>query len=337
MEFFLSGKVKCILFFAAGGGGDVASAAMLALAARRLGLRAYVSTVVWERFVVDPFPGPIPFNCIVGGKPLGNYTMIVNGSCKAFRGGREIVFQAANASRALGEEIIIVDLYGAVHSVYKGLEEAMDYLGCDTVVSVDVGGDILATGYEEDLWSPLADFIALAATAKHRGIVAVHSPGADGELSQSYVLERIALVTRHGGYLGARGVTEEDIKNLEHILQFVESEASRATLLAAKGMYGYEEIRKGSRKTLISPLNLITFFLRAETVASLNPVLKEIENCSSIEEAKRKLNSLGIVTELNLEEEIYKLIEKGVEITGDVLLNIRKMLREKMKTYKSVS
>jgi len=328
----LSRGTKCLLFFAAGGGGDAATASMLSLAARRVGLKSFVASVIWERFIVDPVPGPIPFEEIVGGKIIGNFSMLVNGFSKAFRGGREVIFQAAKTSMVLGEPIAVVDLVKGVYGVMKGLEEIMSYFGCETVVTVDVGGDILATGFEDDLWSPLADFIGLAASASLNSVIAVHSPGSDGELSQEYVLKRISLVAENGGYLGARGVTKEDVENLEKILEVVESEASRATLLAAKGVWGFIALRKGSRESFITPVNLLTFFLDAKTVASLNPVIKEINNCEEIECARKKLNSLCIFTELDLEEEVYKLIQKGVEINGNILVDIKKRFKSTCKT-----
>jgi hypothetical protein len=330
MEFLSQCKPKCVLFFAVGGGGDVASAAMLALALRRLSIKAYVASVAWERFVVDPIPGPICFEEIVGGRQLGNYSMLIDGGVWAARGGRKVVFQAVNTSKALEEPIPIVDLYGGVLGVVKGLQEVLNYYGCDTVVSVDVGGDILATGFEEELWSPLADFIGLVATAELNGIVAVHSPGADGELSQEYILKRIAMVAEKGGYLWARGVTREDIGILKHLLKYVESEASKITLYAYSGLYGAVELRKGSRKTFISPLNLLTFFLNAKVVADLNPVVSSLRGTKSLEQARVVLNRFGIFTELDLEEEIYKLLQNGVEITGEVLVNIKHRFKKRL-------
>jgi hypothetical protein len=67
----LIGKAKHVLFAALGGGGDVASAAMLALAARRLGLRSHVASVVWERLPIDPVPGPVRFSEVVNAKRVG--------------------------------------------------------------------------------------------------------------------------------------------------------------------------------------------------------------------------------------------------------------------------
>jgi len=330
MEFLLSSKPRCVLFLAIGGGGDVATTAMLALAARRLGLKSFVASFAWERFVVDPVPGPIHLDEIIGAKPLGSYSVLVDGGCYAVRCGRKVVFQAANASKALGEGVAVVDLYRGVRGVVKGIEEVMEHYGCDKLVAVDVGGDSLATGFEEELWSPLADFIGVVASAEVGGILAVHSPGADGELPQNYVLRRISMVAERGGYIWARGVTREDIEALKHILSYVVSEASSVTLLAYAGSYGYVEIRKGSRRVYISPLNLVTFFLDSRTVAELNPVANAVKEAQSLEEARKELNKRGIFTELDLEEEVYKLIQRGVEVTADDLLKIKRSFREKL-------
>jgi len=317
-------KAKCVLFAALGGGGDVASAAMMALAARRLGLKSYVASVVWERLPIDPLPGPVRFSEIVNAKRVGGWTLMVTESSRAVRGGRVIAFQAANASKALGEPVWVLDVASGVIGVRKGLEELSAELGYDVVVGVDVGGDVLATGFEEELWSPLADFIGLAALKEFGGVLAVHSPGSDGELRQGYVLRRMALVAERGGYLGARGVTLKDVENLERILEHVESEASRATVLAAKGAYGLVEIRRGSRTVFVTPLNMITFFLSSEVVAQLNPLIAEIAGTASIEEARRRLNERGVYTELDLEEDAYELVKSGREVTGKALKELKR-------------
>lgn len=331
MELFI-GKAACTLFVALGGGGDVASAAMLALAARRLGIKSYVASIIWERFPIDPIPGPVRLDEVVNAMKIGDKAIMVTKDSRALRGGRTIAFQAANTSKVLGEPIGVVDVASGCVGVRKGLEELSTYLGCDVIVGVDVGGDVLASGFEEELWSPLADFIGLAALKDVEGVLAVHSPGSDGELNQEYVLKRVALVTEHGGYLGARGVTLEDIENLEKILEHVESEASRVTLLAAKGAYGKVEIRRGSRTVHVTPLNMITFFLKSSVVAGLNPLISELSNTTSIEEARRKLNEKKIYTELDLEEDVYKLMLEGKKPSGETL---KKLKRSRIMSWRS--
>lgn len=319
----LIGRDVCALFVALGGGGDVASATMLALAARRLGIKSYVASIIWERLPIDPTPGPVRFNEVVNATRIGERALMVTKDSRALRGDRAIAFQAANVSKVLGEPVGVVDVASGCVGVKEGLKELSAYFGCDVILGVDVGGDVLASGFEEELWSPLADFIGLAALKDLQGVLAVHSPGSDGELDPGYVLRRIALVTERGGYLGARGVTPEDIENLERLLEHVESEASRATLLAARGAYGKVEIRRGSRTVYVTPLSMITFFLKSSVVAELNPLITELSCTRSIEEARKKLNERRVYTELDLEEDAYKLMMEGREISGETLRKLK--------------
>ncbi|MEM0083061.1 MAG: DUF1152 domain-containing protein, partial [Candidatus Nezhaarchaeales archaeon] len=294
--------------------------------ARKLGIKSHVASIIWERLPIDPIPGPVRFNEVVGSIRIGEHAMIVTKDSRALRGGRAIAFQAANVSKVLGEPVGVVDVASGCAGVKEGLKELSTYFGCDTILGVDVGGDVLATGFERELWSPLADFIGLAALKDLRdvqGVLAVHSPGSDGELSPEYILRRIALVAERGGYLGARGVTLEDIESLEKILEHVESEASRATLMAAKGAYGKVEIRSGSRTVYVTPLSLITFFLKPRIVAELNPLISELSSTRSIEEARRRLNKRGVYTELDLEEDAYKLMIEGREVSGEALKKLK--------------
>ncbi|MEM2025848.1 MAG: DUF1152 domain-containing protein, partial [Desulfurococcaceae archaeon] len=120
---FLVGKAHHIMFLALGGGGDVASASMLALAARRLGFKSHVASVVWERLPVDPTPGPVRLSEVVGSLGVGGHSMLATGESKALRGGKSIDFQAANASRSLGEPVGLVDLASGAVGVRRGVEE----------------------------------------------------------------------------------------------------------------------------------------------------------------------------------------------------------------------
>lgn len=316
--------MKSTLFIALGGGGDVISAAMLALAFRRTGIKTNIASIVWERFSIDQIPGPIKFNEIKNAKRIGEYSMIVSENSRALRGGKEISFQAANVSKAIKEEIGIVDINSGAIGLERGIKELAEFFKCDKIIGVDVGGDILSTGFERNLWSPLADFLGLAALSKQNGIIAVHSLGSDGELDLKYSLRRIAFIARRGGFLGVRGMNKYDVEILEKILSFAESEASKVSLMAWKGFYGFLKLRNNSRRTFITPLNILTFFLKANIVAKFNPIIKEISSTKSLEEAREILNKKGIFTELDLEEGLFKIINNGGDITSELIKEIRK-------------
>ena len=66
----------------------------------------------------------------------------------------------------LGEPTLLVDPNPRPAGVADGLAAAAAHFGCDVVVLLDVGGDVLAHGDEPGLASPLADAVLLAAAPR---------------------------------------------------------------------------------------------------------------------------------------------------------------------------
>ena len=100
---------KKALVVAAGGGGDIASAVMIAKALERLGARAVLGSVAWERYIYDDLPGPIRIDDIKNAIELGEGYALINAGSYADRQGKRVVFQAARASAAINEPIYITD------------------------------------------------------------------------------------------------------------------------------------------------------------------------------------------------------------------------------------
>ncbi len=311
------------LVLAIGGGGDVASAAVLAKSLERLGFKPVLASIAWERYVVDPVPGPIRLEELRSFIKLRDGYALVDESAYAERGGRRVKFQAANASGVLKEPIYVVDLYGGVRGYVEAIEEVMADSGADFVIGIDVGGDSLATGCEDNLWSPLADWVGVSALGLLKGVLAVHSPGSDGELSQGEVLARIDYLASKQGLLAVASMTKKDAELLELLLSAVRSEASRVPLLAFKGYRGPLQLRFGSRSIVVSFINTLTFYLEASLAAESSPLVKVLASTRSLEEARRILNSHGIYTELDLEEDLASLGVSPEALTGDVLLEVR--------------
>ena len=126
----------------------------------------------------------------------------------------------------LGRPVLLADITRGPAALARGLAEAAAELGCDAVVLLDVGGDVLAHGGEPGLASPLCDAIVLAAgtilarTASHGDaaenwsgdvIAAVYGPGCDGELSPDEVLQRITELQGAEALLGAWGLTPKGV------------------------------------------------------------------------------------------------------------------------------
>jgi hypothetical protein len=323
-------NAKRALVVAIGGGGDVASAALVSTILERLGVSTVLASIAWERYIYDPVPGPIKLEEILNATARGRRYVQVDGDSYAIRGGRRVVPQAVKAAKALHRHVYVVDMYEGVEGYVKALEEIMSLEGADLVIGVDVGGDSLAGGFEEDLWSPLADWVGLAAISRFSGVLAIHSPGSDGELSQRYILDRIDNVALRGGLLGVYAMCRRDAEVLEKILEFVDSEASRISLYAIRGLRGPIHVRRGSRVVEVTLFNTMTFYLDSRVVVDLIEPVKRIMNTRSLEEARRRLNEMGIYTELDLEEDLAKLEVPPESVTGELLLKVRSVGRERL-------
>ena len=329
---------KSYLVLAIGGGGDVVSAAILAKILRKHGFKTIIGSIVWERFIIDPEPGPIPLDNIVGCNDISKYACIVNGDSYAIRGSRKIVFQAANIAKALREDVVVVDIYEGVEGYRRGVLSIVSYFGLDGVIGVDVGGDVLAYGFEENLWSPLADSLGLAMLNRiDNSYLIVHSLGSDGELELDYLYKRLAIIAKNNGLLGFTGIASSERKVLEKILFYASSEASKISLYALDGYVGFLTIRLGTRRVFVSPHSLVSYILDPHVAYKESLVARVVDKASSLIEARNLLNSIGIYTEYDLEEDLKMQNLSPDEITPDVLLRIRNEGRNRLRQLVSTS
>lgn len=318
--------------FAIGGGGDIATATALSAVIEEFGVKTVLASIAWERYINDPVPGPVEIESIKNAVHIGNGVAVINGDSYAVRNGRKVVFQAARVARVLNRSIYILDLYSGVTGLHNGLLSIMEKEKVDYVIGVDVGGDSLALGCEDNLWSPLADWMGVSALSHLNGILAVHSPGSDGELSQSYVLARIDELATRGALIGVKSMCSREAELLDKLLGEVYSEASMVPLLAYRGIRGRHPIRSGSRYVDITLLSTLTFFLDSRIVAESNPLIKSLGATRSIHEARAILNEHGVYTELDLEEDLHRAGISPDKLSSEILREVRerglKRLRE---------
>jgi len=323
------------LVVAAGGGGDIVTSAVYASKLRRWGFRVSLAAYPWERFVVDRVPGPIDLGEIYSFRDRGKYYLTIDGSSYSIRGGRIVRFQAANVSLALNEPIDIYTLRGGVLGAYRGIREICRSRGVDLVVGLDVGGDILAKGNENDLWSPLADQVTLASLYllwDRDGIhsyVAVAGPGVDGELSRNYIFELLSGFVRDGSYLGSIGFGKSDIKLFEDILKHSISEAGYMILEAVKGNYGWKNIRNGTRRVYLDILSTMVFHIDSRSVYKASPMAHKILATESIDEANQILLSMGVPTEYELENILSDLFRGSIDY--GMIMEARRILLDRIR------
>lgn len=310
-----------VLVFGAGGGGDVLGAYILYQRLKSIGAHPMLGSVVWERYTVDPVPGPIPLEAVEGPVRAWRSIALVDGSIVALREGRRVKPQLARLLQALGEEGVYLDLSKGAVGMVEAMRIIVDELGFDHVIGLDTGGDALALGCEDGLRSPLADAVSLAGLAgiRDRSSLAILSPGADGELEWTQILQYVSRIARMGGLIGVYGLNRREYNAAYSVSEAVVSEASKIPLRAFSGEYGETRIRGGTRRVTITPVSATMYLLDTDKAYQWTPLPSLVEGTRSIEEARRRLNERCIYTELDLEEELYRLksMQPGRPMTVD--------------------
>ncbi|MEK6277530.1 MAG: DUF1152 domain-containing protein [Actinomycetota bacterium] len=286
-----------------GGGGDVVGALSTARLCQALGAEFVLGGVAWERFPIDPYPGPRSLEQIHGGKRLGSAAVLADENTTTPEG---VAFAEARMAGFVCSDTVLLDITGGPTTVAEGIADAARALGCDLCVLVDVGGDVLAHGDEFGLASPLCDAVMLAAGARLASemttLGAVYGAGCDGELTPDEVMERIAELGREGALLGAWGLTPAVAEQIEAAAHVVPTEASLMAVRCARGETGTAEIRGGRRTVSLTPLGALTFFFDAAiAVERCAPLARAVSDAGSLEQAQEALASIGVRTELDLE------------------------------------
>jgi hypothetical protein len=299
-----------------GGGGDVVGAFATAEHCRReYGAQPVLGGVTWERRPIDPEPGPRAAAEIEGARPVGSAAaaapaVLLAGAHTRVRSSG-VRFAESRMAELLGEETVLVDANHGPAAIAAGLREAAAALGCDLVVFVDVGGDVLAHGDEPGLASPLCDAVLLAAAvrmAEQRPphvLGAVFGIGCDGELTPDEVLARLDELESQGGLLGRLPIEEPVARRLDEAVAAVPTEASALALQAFRGEAGRVEIRGGRRSVDLRPLAAATVFFDP-VVAAKGParLAAAVPEAPDLESANRILHRLGVRTELDYEHEM---------------------------------
>ncbi|MDM7275544.1 MAG: DUF1152 domain-containing protein [Thermoprotei archaeon] len=321
-----------VLVVGIGGGGDTLGALLVYLKIRGLGGKPVLGNVVWERLVLDPFPGPIPLEQLVNAEILGRSIAIVDSNTYVDRYGYTLKPQIVTASEVLGEKTVFFDISKGEEGLLEALDTTMDKLGVEAIVGVDVGGDAIAVGCEEDLWSPLTDAISVSALHRSRvpSIITILAPGADGEMSQHQVIKRVSEIASKGGLIGVYGVNRREYKILKSASSKFVSEASKIPIEAFEGFMGNKKIRWGSRNVEVNPISTTLYALNTETVYNMSRLAPTVRGTRSIDEARRRLNDRCIYTELNLEEDLANLRAEGGAFTAMSVLEVRSAGRRRL-------
>lgn len=292
-----------------GGGGDVVGALASAEHARHYdGARPVLGGVSWERRPIDPQPGPRAAAEIEDAEVIAAGALLARAETRVRGSG--VRFAESRMAELLGEPTLLVDVHPGPAAVALGLQAAVERLGCDLTLFIDVGGDVLAGGDEPGLRSPLCDAMMLAAAARlgdagYPVLLGVFGTGCDAELTPPEVLEQLARVAAAGGLCGARGLTAAVAEQVEAAVAQIPTEASAMAVRSFRGLSGPVRIRGGERLLELSPLASVTLFLDVPaTMIAVGRLAEAVDPAQSLEEANAALRRLGVHTELDLERDV---------------------------------
>lgn len=233
---------------AAGGGGDAVG---ILLARRVLDPEpvgpALISTCAWERLRIDPVPGPRSIQDFTGLGSVNGLAVEVLPSSDTQPPGRSVL---PRLSADTDRRIFLHDFDGGAHGLATQLSNLASAADVDRLVVVDVGGDVVGTGEERNLLSPLADSLTLAA-ALASGLptsLAVVGPGTDAELTEQEVTDRLSSL---GGHVAGL-VAPPDVERCAAILDWHPTEASALVAASALGARGAVEMRRGRQPTALT-------------------------------------------------------------------------------------
>jgi hypothetical protein len=297
------GGARRALVIGIGGGGDVVGALAVARLCEALGTPFELGGVTWERFAVDPHPGPRSLDDVKGGRRIAPAALLADAGTAT---PEDVAFSEARMAGFLERETVLIDVSGGAPAAAGGIAAAADELDCDLALYVDVGGDALAEGGEPGLASPLCDAVMLAAAGRVArnldGIGAVFGAGCDGELSPERVLDRISVLGSEGAWLGTWGLEPAIAEEIEAAAREVPTEASLQPVRALRGETGEVPIREGRRSVPLGPVATLSFFFDLErALGGQLPLARAVADADGLEAANDALNALGVRTELDYE------------------------------------
>ncbi|MEC3951702.1 DUF1152 domain-containing protein [Nocardia sp. CDC153] len=284
--------MRTAIAIAAGGGGDAITAAMLASAMPELGIVAIMS-YSWDRFMIDPTPGPRVRADFVGLVDRGGASEVVETS--ALHKGTSTLPQLASC---VSQPLLLLEAAGGAVGMAELIRRAAKVFDADELAVVDVGGDVIAEGHEASLHSPLADSLALAA-AVQSGIatrVLIAGPGLDGELSPTQVRTRIDALGGHP----VTNLTPGDAEPFHDIWSWHPSEATALLATAATGWRGTIETQRGAIVSLTDDATRV-YEVDAHSLAD-SSLAAPLSSTTSLERAEQILREYrGGRSELDIE------------------------------------
>lgn len=306
------------LLFGCGGGGDIVQTIPVANYLRALG----VENIVLAEYAVKWWdkPGFVPMGCeIIGLDRFVNVerfhpdAALAGPDTRIDRGGSKVMPVSAEGTPlyeavvadVTGLPVVILGIEHGAQGVLDGLRATMARFDLDLVITVDIGADALYSGEETTVQSPMVDAFSVYCARELGGVYALTGYACDAELPNDLLDRNIARSMQAGGYLGAHGLTPQDVDDLTAVLDHFPDEAVEHWARdAARGRLG-TQLSKGLWHMYVSPLAAVTLFFTPESLMIVNPIPAAIGPSRSIAEAEETiLANFNVVPETRLPLEV---------------------------------
>ncbi|MFG1798361.1 DUF1152 domain-containing protein [Nocardia sp. NPDC049149] len=188
----------------------------------------------------------------------------------------------------------------------------------DTLVVIDVGGDVLAQGHEPGLRSPLADSLTLAA-AILTGLkvhLLIAGIGLDGELTPP---ELYALLRRHRSTVVAE-LGSADVSMVAEVWGWHPSEANGLLCAAAQGWRGTVETQRDALIDITDDAAKV-YEVDATAVAA-HSLAAELTDTLSLEQSEQRIRTHRGYSDIDIERKRLATQHEPRIPTGDTIGDI---------------
>tara|TARA_Y100000588_G_scaffold232522_1_gene246158 strand:- start:15136 stop:16080 length:945 start_codon:yes stop_codon:yes gene_type:complete len=286
-----------------GGGGDVIQGIPIANLMRQLGVKkVFMGGVSCQWWTPDGNPlanewgsavmGPTvyPVSDLQEAELVAPHVALVNENSN-YNGKRPC--EARLASLIPAEEVFVAGLSGGVIGLARSLNQLIADERIDLFVGVDIGSDSFHDGKEASpAKTSLVDFISLGAITRLEcpTIYGVSGYGCDGEMQLEELDERVSRVMKAGGYLGAHGLTQQDVLEMERASEAYPDPIEPMSYRAARGEFGFRNVwTNGPYGTVVkvTPLASVMMLFDPDVLGEVcSTGIADLVQTESLEEAE---------------------------------------------------
>lgn len=309
----LAQDATSVLLAGCGGGGDIIQTIPVMNYLRLLGVERFclvdIGVKWWEMH------GEMAFGCevlsldwLTPSKRVGEHVALIKPDTQITEGrGKGEPLHEAVITRELDVPTAVISLRDGLPGVREGVAALISHFAVDLFVTVDIGADSFFSGEETTVQSPLVDAISLevASSLTIPSVFGVTGYGCDAEMPLSHLNRNVGVAMKEGAYLGAYGLTQKDVADVDRVLAEFPGEAVEIwPFEAARGKLGTQYCKQLWAIEVL-PLAAVTLFFDPQVIVEhVNPLPNALSSSGTLEEAEGIIMEHGLWPETRLPQMI---------------------------------